>query len=106
MIKRKDSFKNIIDYKVKAYQDMYGEKTIEELVKEIENSTYFDSHDYVEISYINKKNEVRRIKILGELYEYGEYMISKINESFDITLIRVVNGVYHPLESHEKGMYL
>lgn len=95
-----------LEQKVEAYISKFGDDTIKQLILEKDSGDYFGSKDYVEILYYNKKGEPKRLKILGELMEYVDYTISKINERYEVYLIRVFDGKYYPLEKFEKGEYL
>lgn len=101
-----DNYDEIIKNKVAYYKKRYGEDALETIIKDVENGTYFQSKDYIEILYKNKKEESQIIKLTGTIKEISDYIITKINANSSITLIRVIDEKYHPIEKYEKGEYL
>lgn len=106
MEKLNEKMEKVLEEKVITYNKLYGEKALYEVIKEKEDFYKFMGYDdYIEIAY-KKDNEVKNIKIVGYLLEYGDYLISKINDKYDIVIIKRIKGVYYPMEKIEKGFYI
>ena len=101
-----DISQNVLDEKAVTYKRLFGDKALEEVIKEKENFyTFMGKNDYIEISYQENK-EVKHIKLVGDLLEFSEYIISKINAKYPIVLIKRINDIYTPMEKFEVGDYL
>ena len=95
----------IIKGKVDFYKKNYGENALREVILELEKNTYFGSSDYIEIIY-EENGTPKRLKVMGELTNYWEYLAVRVNLDHDITISRKENGKYYPLLFYKKGEYL
>jgi len=95
----------IIKEKVDFYKKNYGENALREIILEVEENTYFGSSDYIEIIY-EENVTPKRLKVMGELTNYWEYLAVRVNLDHDITISRKENGKYYPLLFYKKGEYL
>lgn len=94
-----------IERKKEFYTKKYGENALREIILEIEKNTYFGSSDYIEIIY-EENGTPKRLKVMGELTNYWEYLAVRVNLDHDITISRKENGKYYPLLFYKKGEYL
>lgn len=92
--------------KVSAYTKLFGENALYEVLKEKESFYQFmGKDDYIEISYYEDK-QVKHIKLIGELGDYADYVLAKINSKHEMVVIKRIGGIYYPMKKIEVGEFL
>lgn len=96
----------VLQEKVATYTKVFGENALYEVIKEKESFYQFmGKDDYIEIAYYEDK-QVKHIKLVGELGDYADYVIAKINSKHEVVVIKRIGGIYYPLEKIEVGEFL
>jgi hypothetical protein len=96
----------VLQEKVATYTRVFGENALYEVIKEKESFYKFmGKDDYIEIAYYEDK-QVKHIKLVGELGDYADYVIAKINSKHEVVVIKRIGGIYYPLEKIEVGEFL
>ena len=61
--------------------------------------------DYIEIAYYEGK-QVKHIRVVGELGDYADYILAKINSKHEMIVIKRIGGIYYPMEKIEVSEFL
>ena len=106
-MKEYDGYKETtLQEKVKRYKKEFGDKALYQAIVEKENDyIYYGTKNYIEIMYY-QAGVAKHIRLLGDCYEYGEYIISKINQKYDVHLMYRFDTVYQPLFIVPKGEFI
>ena len=100
------NLERVIQEKVVKYTELFGEKALYEVIKEKENFYQFmGKDDYIEIAYYENK-QVKHIKLVGELRDYSDYVLAKINSKHEMVVTKRIGGIYYPMEKIEVGEFL
>lgn len=100
------NLEQVLQEKVATYTKLFKEKALYEVVKEKESFYQFmGKDDYIEIAYYKDK-QVKHIKLIGELKDYADYIIAKINSKHMVVVIKKIDGIYYPMEKIEVGEFL
>lgn len=96
----------VLQEKVATYTKLFGENALHEVIKEKENFYQFmGKNDYIEIAYYEDK-QIKHIKLVGELGDYADYILAKINSKHEMVVIKRIGGIYYPMEKIEVGEFL
>lgn len=96
----------VLQEKVARYTKVFGENALYEVIKEKESFYQFmGKDDYIEIAYYEDK-QVKHIKLVGELRDYADYILAKINSKHEVVVIKRIGGIYYPMEKIEVGEFL
>lgn len=99
-------FEEVLQEKIVTYTKLFGENALYEVIKEKESFYQFmGKDDYIEIAYYEDK-QVKHIKLVGELKDYADYVLAKINSKHDMVVIKRIGGIYYPMEKIEAGEFL
>lgn len=100
------NLEKVLREKVARYTKLFGENALYEVVKEKESFYQFmGKDDYIEIAYYEDK-QVKHIRLVGELGDYADYILAKINSKHEVVVIKRIGGIYYPLEKIEVGEFL
>lgn len=100
------NLEKVLQEKVAKYTKLFGEKALYEVIKEKESFYQFmGKDDYIEIAYYEDE-KVKHIKLIGELVDYADYIIAKINSKHEMIVIKRIGGIYYPMEKIEVGEFL
>lgn len=96
----------VLQEKAARYTEVFGENALYEVIKEKESFYQFmGKDDYIEIAYYEDK-QVKHIKLVGELRDYADYILAKINSKHEVVVIKRIGGIYYPMEKIEVGEFL
>ena len=106
-MKKKDKhLEQVLQEKVVTYKKVFGENALYEVIKEKESFYQFmGKDDYMEIAYYEDK-QVKHIKIAGELRDYADYILAKINSKQEVVVIKRIGGIYYNKEKIEVDEFL
>lgn len=96
----------ILDYKVEKYTKEFGENALIEAIKDQDNKyTHFGRNDYIDLVYY-KDDIPHYMFFCGDVLEFADYIIAKINSKYEIFLIRRINGIFEPLKMYGIEEYI
>lgn len=98
--------KDVLEEIVETYKRKFKEQALYNAVKDQkEKYSHFGKDDYIDITYYENE-EIRHLLLVGDILQYGDYIVAKINQKSKISLIKKVFGNYEPLTFYEVGEYL